>query len=340
MPKRTSAVRSVLERLGLSDRTNRKGLLPAKRRALSLEPLELRQLLSVTLTHPPVVPVQHHPAPVSSVHLSASIVKMALSISPQLVSTISTAVGGLLFPSGVATDSAGDVFIADTYHNRILEFSTAGVLSTVAVGANLLYPSAVAVDSSGDIFIADTWHNRVLEVSASGVTTTVASGLLLPGGLAVDNSGDLFIADTWHERVLEVTLATGATTTVASGLLLPTGLAADSSGDLFIADTYHNRVIEATLATGATTTVFSGNYPTGLAVDSSGDLFIAETILAIASSSGAPRAWSRRWRAAGAMATAATAARQPTPACSSRGSPRFPRAWRWTPRETSFSPTP
>ena len=182
MSMRTSAVRNVLDRLGLGNRTKRKGLRPTKRRSLSLESLEGRQLLSATISHPAAVPAPHHPAPVTSGHVSASVVKKAVSIKSQVDPTISTVAGGLLFPSGVATDSAGDVFIADTYHNQILERSTSGVITQVAVGACLLYPSAVAVDSAGDLFIADTWHNRVIEVSAAGVTSTVASGLLLPGG--------------------------------------------------------------------------------------------------------------------------------------------------------------
>jgi sugar lactone lactonase YvrE len=182
----------------------------------------------------------------------------------------------LAWPAGVAVDSSGDLFIADTYHNRILELSTSGVLTTV-VGSGLLFPSGVAVDSSGDLFIADTWHNRVIEYNTSGVTSTVASGLLLPSGVAVDSAGDVFIADTWHERVVEVSAAGVFSTVVGSGLLLPTGVAVDNSGDLFIADTYHSRVLEVNATTGATIQQIGANYPTGVAVDAAGNLFIAET---------------------------------------------------------------
>ena len=93
-------------------------------------------------------------------------------------------------PTGVAVDSAGDLFIADSGNNRIREVNHAtGVITTVAgngtagysgdngpaTAAELTSPNGVAVDSAGDLFIADTGNDRIREVNhATGVITTVA----------------------------------------------------------------------------------------------------------------------------------------------------------------------
>jgi sugar lactone lactonase YvrE len=241
-------------------------------------------------------------------------------------------------PEGVAVDSSGHLFIADTQNLRIREEDLATrVITTIAgngtyggsgdggpaTAAELANPVGVAVDSSGDLFVADTWNNRVREVDrATGVISTVAGNgtrgssgdggaaaaaeFYLPSGIVIDSSGDLFIADEGNERVRKVDGATGVITTVAGGgtaglgdggpatvaeLAGPFGLAIDSSANLFIADMYHYRVREVDRATGFITTLAgtgaagsSGDggaaiaaelaAPFGVAVNSLGDLFI------------------------------------------------------------------
>ena len=174
----------------------------------------------------------------------------------------------------MAVDGSGDVFIADTGNNRVVEVKPDGTQTTVGSGLNR--PSGVAVDGSGDVFIADTGNNRVVEVKPDGTQTTVGSGLNDPAGVAVDGSGDVFIADSGNNRVVEVK-PDGTQTTVGSGLNSPTGVAVDGSGDVFIADSGNNRVVEVK-SDGTQATVGSGlNGPTGVAVDGSGDVFIADT---------------------------------------------------------------
>jgi uncharacterized protein (TIGR03437 family) len=238
----------------------------------------------------------------------------------------------LNYPWAVAVDSAGSLYIADTYNQCIRKVSN-GVIVTVAgngtpgysgdngpaTSAQLNYPSGVAVDSAGNIYIADYFNQRIRKVS-NGVIATVAgvgtwgfSGdngpaanaqLYGPNGVAVDSAGNVYIADTFNYRVRKI--SNGVITTVAGGgsvlgdggpatsalLGLPYAVAVDSAGSLYIADAGANRIRK--VSSGAITTVagngtigYSGDGgpatsaqlydPFGVAVDSTGNLYIADT---------------------------------------------------------------
>jgi uncharacterized protein (TIGR03437 family) len=230
-------------------------------------------------------------------------------------------------PNGVAVDSAGNVYIADTFNNRVRKVS-GGVITTVAgngtegfgggdggpaTSATLYYPSGVAIDSAGNLYIADTDGQRIRKV-ANGVITTVAGGsaassgdyLSFPQGVAVDSAGNLYIADTNNNRIRKV--ANGVMTTVAGNgtsgfsgdngpatsaqLYYPSGVAVDSAGNLYIADTDNTRIRK--ISNGAIITIAGdGGYglsgdgglatsaqlygPRGVAVDSSGNVYVADT---------------------------------------------------------------
>jgi trimeric autotransporter adhesin len=108
------------------------------------------------------------------------------------------------FPSSVAVDASGNIYIGDPANNRIRKVSAAGIISTVAGGgraaglgdgadasnSNLSLPLGVAADSGGNLYIADWGDRRIRKVSAAGVITTVAGGgdLGLPASGAPANS--------------------------------------------------------------------------------------------------------------------------------------------------------
>jgi sugar lactone lactonase YvrE len=85
----------------------------------------------------------------------------------------------LYLPEGVAVDASGNLFIADTYDQRIRKVSTSGIITTVAGGGNpssglgdggpatsalLVQPYGVTVDGSGILFIADTGDSLIRKV--------------------------------------------------------------------------------------------------------------------------------------------------------------------------------
>jgi ribosomal protein S11 len=248
----------------------------------------------------------------------------------------------LYIPFGTAVDSIGNVFIADTYNNRIREVvkSTGNIITVAGTGtpgyggdngpatsALLEYPHGVAVDASGNLFIADSYNDRIREVvKATGNIITVAGNgsvgysgdggpatsarLNDPFDVAVDGSGNVFFSDQGNNRIREVVKATGNIITVAgtgtagyngdgepatsAEVNEPSGVAVDSSGNIFIADWHNNRIREVVKVTGAISTVagtgtggYSGdggpatsaqvNYPNGVAVDGSDNVFIGDS---------------------------------------------------------------
>ncbi len=147
------------------------------------------------------------------------------------------------YPSDVAVDSTGNLFIADGSNNRIRKVSTDGVITTVAGNGSLFYSGdggpailaglqalRVAVGAGDNLFIADSFNRRIRKVTPNGLITTVAgngmSGFSGDGGLAisarltdpsdmaVDALGNLFIADSGNFRIRKVT-PQGIITTIA-----------------------------------------------------------------------------------------------------------------------------
>ena len=214
----------------------------------------------------------------------------------------------LYYPTEVAVDGAGNLYIADSNDNRIRKVTAAtGDISTVAgsgtecspstatcgdggsatdSGVDLSYPNGVAVDGAGNVYIADSGDNRIRKVTvATGDISTVAgSGTACSGGTGTI-CGD-----------------GGSATAAGAELNGPARVAVDGAGNLYIADTHDQRIRKVTAATGDISTVAGSGtgctggtgticgdggsataagaelyYPAGVAVDGAGNLYIADT---------------------------------------------------------------
>lgn len=188
--------------------------------------------------------------------------------------------------SGVAVDPAGDVFVADSGNNQVVEVpagcNSSGCQITIDSGLN--GDQRVAFDGAGNLFISDYAANRVVEVPAGCISPacqiTVGSGFSTPIGVTVDGAGNIYVADFGNFRVVEIPAAGGPQITVGYGLTDPQGVAVDGAGDVFIADFGGNQVVELPAGCSSSScqkVVASGlNSPTAVTVDGAGDVFIAD----------------------------------------------------------------
>jgi RHS repeat-associated protein len=229
--------------------------------------------------------------------------------------------------SGLAVDSSGNVYFADTIASVIRKVSAStGIISTVAgngtqgfsgdggaaTSARLYSPHDIAVDSSGNLYIADSYNNRIRKVSSSGIISTIAGNgtagfsgdngpainaeLYYPASVVVDKAGNVYIGDTTNERIRKISTSGVISTYAGNGTqsfngygdggqatsaeidLGFAGLALDSSGNLYEAE--YQRIREISASTGVITTVvgagiggYNGTFQGGLTVDGSGNVY-------------------------------------------------------------------
>jgi sugar lactone lactonase YvrE len=242
-------------------------------------------------------------------------------------------------PTGIAVDTVGNLYVADSDNHTIRKISPAGTVSTVAGLAGVQgssdgpgslarfnTPLGVAVDSAGTLYVADSRNNTIRFITPSGIVGTLAglagspgsvdapaggeARFRTPAGLAVDAAGNVYVADQNDHTIRKIdpdATPTGTVTTLAglagtsgsadgSGsaarFYLPSGIAVDGAGTLYVADSINETIRRITPA--GTVTTFAGlagvfgiedgtgsaarfTLPFGIAVGPGGRIIVADT---------------------------------------------------------------
>ena len=235
--------------------------------------------------------------------------------------------GQFFSPRGVAIDSSGNVFVADTSNHRIQKFQLSnpcppGALQVVigvcfitkwgtfgSLDGQFYFPKGVAIDSSGNVFVADSRNNRIQKftndgnfIKAWGTFGSLDGQFHWPADVAIDSSGNVFVADTLNDRIQKFTndgnfiKAWGTLGSLYGQFHSPYGVAVDSLGYVFVADTMNNRIqkflsdsipcppgaLQVVIGVCFITkwgTLDNGNGLIDVAVDSSGNVFASSISL-------------------------------------------------------------
>jgi sugar lactone lactonase YvrE len=181
------------------------------------------------------------------------------------------------FPTGVAIDNAGNVYVADKVSNKIRKITAAGFVSTLAgtglvgsvdgvgTSASFYYPSGVAVDNVGNVYVADQYNKKIRKITAAGIVSTLAgTGLQgsadgasalasfnYPPGVALDNAGNVYVADQQNNKIRKITQTLPQTYTW-SGTVNSLSAALDTVSAMPTSTTIYT--VTASNASGCTTT--------------------------------------------------------------------------------------
>ena len=225
-------------------------------------------------------------------------------ITPSVVSTFAGSIEGFAngtgtaaqfrFPTGIAVDGLGSMYVADYENHKIRKISPTGVVSTfagsiqgfadgISTVARFNSPYGVAIDPIGNLYVADSENHKIRKISPTGVVSTFAgstqgflNGSALaaqfnnPTDVAVDALGNVYVADSNNHKIRKITQG-GFVDTLAGSLISgfadgvginaqfnsPNGVTVDSRGNVYVADS-ENHKIRKISPTGVVTT-FAGS---------------------------------------------------------------------------------
>jgi sugar lactone lactonase YvrE len=134
------------------------------------------------------------------------------------------------FPTGIAIDASGNIYVADRLNHKIRKISATGVVTSLAgstagfadgTGASAQFnlPVSITVDAAGDMYVADEGNNKIRKVTATGVVTTLAGSVqgfadgigaeaqfYYPSGVALDALGNMYVADYSNHKIRKIVL--------------------------------------------------------------------------------------------------------------------------------------
>lgn len=236
------------------------------------------------------------------------------------------------YPSAIATDGAGNVYVADRSNHTIRKITPAGLVSTLAGTAGVIgytnaskaaasfnNPSGIATDTAGNVYVADRLNHAIRKVTPDGLVGTLdgTAGVFgdagqsgetgrfySPGGIATDSAGNVYVPDWFSNTIRKITSAGVASTLAgtagvfgnvdgsgaAASFYRPRNVATDSADNVYVVDASH--AIRKITPAGVVSTLagmagVSGsadgigaaarfNIPIGIATDRSGNVYVAD----------------------------------------------------------------
>ena len=184
-------------------------------------------------------------------------------------------------PIDITIDSSGNLYVSDSYNNKIRKIATDGTVSTYAgtgtVGsidgasnlARFYRPQGIISDLSGNLYVADTSNYKIRKIATDRTVSTIAgtgstgstdgagnvAKFNQPYNVTIDSFGNLFVADSYNHKIRKISTDGTVSTIAGTGVVgstdgalnlakfnYPQGITIDSSGNLYVADTTNNKI--------------------------------------------------------------------------------------------------
>jgi sugar lactone lactonase YvrE len=187
-------------------------------------------------------------------------------------------------PFGVAVDSSGRVWVANSNGESVIALNNDGTLkgNFAPAGSNFIFPLGVAIDSSGHVWVTNLLSSSVTALNNDGSLLGNFASITLPSGVAIDSLGHVWVANRGGDTITALNndgTLKGKFAPAGSNFNIPDSVAIDSLGHVWVTNEFGNTVTalnnDGTLKGNFAPAGSNFNRPLGVAVDSPGHVWVA-----------------------------------------------------------------